>query len=88
MIEGYYTAVSTMAAMMAEQQIIGNNLANLNTVGFKQDIPQAQQFDDLLLLPCEGIAASVLYRTPTPSSAEPAADWNFSRRPSTLQTGL
>ena len=49
MIEGFYTAVSTMAAKMAKQQIIGNNLANLNTVGFKQDIPQAQQFDNLLL---------------------------------------
>ena len=50
MLEGYYSAVTAMAAMVAEQQIIGNNLANINTVGYKQDIPQSQQFDKLLLL--------------------------------------
>jgi len=45
MIGGYYTAVSAMAAMMAEQQIIGNNLANLNTIGYKQDIAQGTEFE-------------------------------------------
>lgn len=48
MIGGYYTAVSAMAAMMAEQQIIGNNLANLNTIGYKQDIPQETEFERIL----------------------------------------
>lgn len=48
MIGEYYIAVSAMAAMMAEQQIIGNNLANLNTVGYKQDIPQATEFERIL----------------------------------------
>ncbi len=48
MIGGYYTAVSAMAAMMAEQQIIGNNIANLNTVGYKQDIPQETEFERIL----------------------------------------
>lgn len=38
-----------MAAMLAEQQIIGNNLANLNTIGYKQDIPQSDQFEEVLL---------------------------------------
>ena len=37
-----------MAAMMAEQQIIGNNLANLNTIGYKQDIPQETEFERIL----------------------------------------
>lgn len=49
MIKGYYTAVSAMAAMLAEQQIIGNNLANLNTIGYKQDVPQSEQFEQVLL---------------------------------------
>jgi len=49
-IEGYYTAASAMAAMLAEQQIIGNNLANLNTVGYKQDVPRSSQFEEVLLL--------------------------------------
>ncbi len=48
MIGGYYTAVSAMAAMMAEQQIIANNLANLNTIGYKQDIPQENEFERIL----------------------------------------
>ena len=48
MIEGYYAAVSAMSAMMAEQQIIGNNIANLNTVGYKQDIPQETEFERIL----------------------------------------
>ena len=37
-----------MATMMAEQQIIGNNLANLNTIGYKQDIPQETEFERIL----------------------------------------
>lgn len=48
MIQGYYAAVSAMSAMMIKQQIIGNNIANLNTVGYKQDIAQATDFDRVL----------------------------------------
>jgi flagellar basal-body rod protein FlgF len=48
MIEGYYAAVSAMSAMMAEQQIIGNNIANLNTIGYKQDIAQETEFERIL----------------------------------------
>ncbi|MBM4438159.1 MAG: hypothetical protein FJ029_13235 [Actinobacteria bacterium] len=34
-----YSAISAMAAMMAAQHVIGNNLANVDTPGFKQGLP-------------------------------------------------
>lgn len=38
MIRGIYTAAGAMAAQMAKQEVIANNLANLNTSGFKEDL--------------------------------------------------
>lgn len=38
MIRGIYTAAGAMAAQMAKQEVLANNLANLNTSGFKEDL--------------------------------------------------
>ena len=49
MIRGLYTAISGMITQEAKQDVITNNLANANTVGFKQDNLAAKQFDDVLI---------------------------------------
>ncbi|MFL0195505.1 flagellar basal-body rod protein FlgG [Clostridium sp. WILCCON 0269] len=49
MIRSFYTAVSGMVVQEAKQDVITNNLANVNTVGFKQDNLKTTTFDDVLL---------------------------------------
>ncbi len=36
MIRGFYTALSGVVASMTRQQVVADNMANVNTVGFKQ----------------------------------------------------
>lgn len=38
MIRGLYTSAAGMTAEMARQEVLANNLANVNTSGFKQDM--------------------------------------------------
>lgn len=38
MIRGIYTAAAGMAAEMARAEVLANNLANVNTAGFKEDV--------------------------------------------------
>ena len=49
MTTGQYAAISTMAAMQAAHTAISNNLANVGTPGYKQDIPQTEQFNDIFV---------------------------------------
>ncbi|MBC2580669.1 flagellar basal-body rod protein FlgG [Clostridium sp. DJ247] len=49
MIRGLYTAVSGMITQEAKQDVITNNLANANTVGYKGDNLSIKRFDDVLL---------------------------------------
>lgn len=49
MIRGLYTAVSGLITQEAKQQVITNNLANANTVGFKKDDLAIKKFDDVLI---------------------------------------
>lgn len=49
MIRGIYTAVSGMITQEAKQDIITNNLANVNTVGFKKDDLAVRSFDDMVI---------------------------------------
>lgn len=49
MIRGLYTAVSGLITQEAKQQVITNNLANANTVGYKKDDLAVKKFDDVLL---------------------------------------
>jgi flagellar basal-body rod protein FlgF len=49
MIRGLYTAVSGMITQEAKQDTITNNMANVNTVGFKGDNLVIKKFDDVLI---------------------------------------
>ncbi|MCC9293997.1 flagellar basal-body rod protein FlgG [Clostridium sp. MT-14] len=49
MIRSFYTAVSGMITQEAKQDVITNNLANVNTVGFKGDTLEVKPFNDVLL---------------------------------------
>jgi flagellar basal-body rod protein FlgF len=49
MIRGLYTAVSGLVTQEAKQQVITNNLANANTVGFKKDDLAIKAFDEVLI---------------------------------------
>jgi len=49
MIRGLYTAVSGMISQEAKQDVVTNNLANVNTVGFKVDNLATKSFEEVLL---------------------------------------
>lgn len=49
MIRGLYTAASGMLAMQHRQESLANNLANINTPGFKQDVGVMRSFPEQLL---------------------------------------
>lgn len=49
MIRSFYTAVSGMIVQEAKQDVITNNLANVSTVGFKQDNLKSTSFNDVLM---------------------------------------
>ncbi|NLP37372.1 MAG: flagellar basal-body rod protein FlgF [Firmicutes bacterium] len=55
MIRGLYTAASGMMAQVVRQETIGNNLANSDTVGFKQDLTilQTGRENDVVRIPQE-----------------------------------
>lgn len=49
MIRSLYTAVSGLITQEAKQDVITNNLANANTVGFKGDNIAIKKFNDVLI---------------------------------------
>ncbi|MCY6370368.1 flagellar hook-basal body complex protein [Clostridium ganghwense] len=49
MIRGIYTAVSGLITQEAKQDSISNNLANVNTIGYKKDSIIAKKFDDVMI---------------------------------------
>ena len=49
MIRGFYAAVSGMVSSFARAQTVSNNLANLGTAGFKEDINSFRSFRTMLL---------------------------------------
>ena len=49
MIRGLYTAVSGMITQEAKQDVITNNMANVNTTGFKADNLVIKKFEDVLI---------------------------------------
>lgn len=54
MLKGIYSAASGMVAEMLRTDTIANNLANVNTNGYKKDIAVTQSFGDLLMSKIEG----------------------------------
>src|SRR5665213_2275030 len=49
MLRGIYTAASGLNAEMVEQDVVANNIANANTVGFKKDTAVLEAFPNRLL---------------------------------------
>lgn len=49
MIRGVYTAAAGLVARMARLSVVSNNLANSQTVGYKQDIVTDRHFQELQL---------------------------------------
>jgi len=49
MIKGLYTAASGMMAQMAKQEVTANNIANVNTCGFKKDELCTRSFPNMLI---------------------------------------
>ena len=49
MIKGIYTAGSGMMLQMARQDVVANNLANVNTTGFKKSSAVARAFPAMLM---------------------------------------
>lgn len=49
MFRGFYTAASGMLSQMRQQQMVTNNLANVNTPGYKTDRASSRAFPQMLL---------------------------------------
>lgn len=49
MIRGLYTAASGMITRQAQQECLSNNIANINTPGYKKDKIVLKSFDELLI---------------------------------------
>ena len=49
MLTGMYTAVSAMLDLQTSQTVITNNMANVNTTGFKAEKVIYKTFDDVLV---------------------------------------
>lgn len=49
MIKGLYTAASGMMLQMAKQDVVANNLANVNTSGYKKHVAVSRAFPEMLI---------------------------------------
>lgn len=49
MLRGIYTSVSSMLTLQARQSIVTNNLANVNTTGFKEETLVGKSFEEVEL---------------------------------------
>lgn len=49
MLRGYYTSISSMLELQARQNVSANNIANINTAGYKSESVVSKPFDEILL---------------------------------------
>ncbi|WP_426349156.1 flagellar hook-basal body complex protein [Alloiococcus sp. CFN-8] len=54
MIRGLYTAVSGLITQQSKQEVVTNNIANVNTIGFKSDKIVAESFKEVLIQNYDG----------------------------------
>ncbi|MGM9974654.1 MAG: flagellar hook-basal body complex protein [Clostridiaceae bacterium] len=54
MIRGLYTAVSGLITQQSKQEVVTNNIANVNTVGFKSDKLALESFKEVLIQNYDG----------------------------------
>src|SRR3954449_1922827 len=62
MLRGFYTAASGMLTQQRKTEMLANNMANVNTPGFKADQSAVRAFPEMLLQrmePGSGMAAPV-----------------------------
>lgn len=64
MIRGIYTAVSGLITQEAKQDVVTNNLANANTVGYKSDNLAVKKFEDLLIANYDKISGGKNVKNP------------------------
>jgi flagellar basal-body rod protein FlgG len=58
MIRGLYTAASGMLTKQAQQEALSNNIANLNTAGYKKDKIIMKSFDEMIIENIDGTSKS------------------------------
>lgn len=63
MIRAFYTAVNGMLTQAAKQDVISNNLANIDTVGFKGDDLYSKSFNDVYVQNYSKVVNGVPQRT-------------------------
>ncbi|MBY0754646.1 flagellar hook-basal body complex protein [Clostridium sardiniense] len=49
MLRGMYSSVSAMINLQASQEVISNNMANINTTGYKSEHVISKTFEDMML---------------------------------------
>lgn len=49
MLRGYYTSISSMLELQARQNVVSNNIANINTNGYKSETVVSKPFDEVML---------------------------------------
>jgi len=57
MIKGLYTSFTAMEAAWQYQDVLANNLANANTIGYRREVATQQSFDDVLVSQQAGVPA-------------------------------
>lgn len=62
MIKGLYSAFSAMEAAWRYQDVISNNIANANTVGYRREVATQESFADVLLSQSTPIPAPLTAR--------------------------
>ena len=62
MIKGLYSAFSAMEAAWKYQDVLANNIANSNTVGYKREVGSMQSFPDVLLSQQAAVPAPIAAR--------------------------
>ncbi len=50
MLRGMYTSISSMITLQARQSVVNNNIANINTTGYKSEELLTKTFDDYLIV--------------------------------------
>lgn len=66
MIRGLYTAASGMMAEALRNDVVANNLANVNTIGFKRDRTIASPFPEMMIRRINDQTAPSSGRAPAP----------------------
>ncbi|WP_139892090.1 flagellar hook-basal body protein [Bacillus sp. D386] len=78
MFKGFYTAASGMLAQQRKTELLANNLANANTVGYKEDQASVRSFPEMLLSSYEKVNLPV----------EESVSINHSKYVGALNTGV